>query len=170
MKITRKWAMPNHNTFQIKPIKELLDKYVVGVWADPFARNSQLATITNDLNQETTAQYHLPAEDFLTTIVPSNIDGILFDPPYSPRQISECYNHIGLKVHKEDTQSSWYSKKKDIIASKIKIGGICISFGWNSNGLGLTRGFSIHEILIVAHGGAHNDTIVTVEYKEKENE
>ena len=27
MKISRSWAMPNSNTFEIKPIKELISKY-----------------------------------------------------------------------------------------------------------------------------------------------
>ena len=38
-------------------------------------------------------------------------------------------------------------------------------FGWNSNGVGKVRGFEIIEILLIAHGGSHNDTIVTVERK-----
>lgn len=33
-----------------------------------------------------------------------------------------------------------------------------LSFGWNSAGMGL-EGFRRLEILLVAHGGAHNDTI-----------
>ena len=40
-----------------------------------------------------------------------------------------------------------------------------ISFGWNSIGFGKNRGFEIIEILLVAHGGTKNDTIVTVERK-----
>jgi hypothetical protein len=51
------------------------------------------------------------------------------------------------------------------LANKIKVGGYCISFGWNSNGMGKNRGFEIVEILLVSHGGHHNDTIVTVERK-----
>ena len=37
-------------------------------------------------------------------------------------------------------------------------------FGWNSNGVG-SADMEMIEILIVAHGGQHNDTIVTVERK-----
>lgn len=44
-------------------------------------------------------------------------------------------------------------------------GGKVISFGWNSCGIGKTRGFEIERILIVCHGGHHNDTICTVEKK-----
>jgi len=45
------------------------------------------------------------------------------------------------------------------------LGGIAISFGWNSNGFGKKLGFEIIEILIVPHGSSHNDTIVTIERK-----
>jgi hypothetical protein len=48
-----------------------------------------------------------------------------------------------------------------------KIGGYVITCGWNSGGIGKTNGFEIIEILLVAHGGWYNDTIVTVERKIK---
>ena len=35
------------------------------------------------------------------------------------------------------------------------------------NGIGKTRGFETLEILLVAHCGNHNDTIITVERKIK---
>lgn len=47
----------------------------------------------------------------------------------------------------------------------MKKDSIVISFGWNTNGMEINRGFKIEEILLVAHGGAHNDTICTVERK-----
>ncbi|MEQ9716120.1 MAG: hypothetical protein ABGF52_11385, partial [Candidatus Asgardarchaeum sp.] len=56
------------------------------------------------------------------------------------------------------------------ISRVIKDNGIVISCGWNSNGVGKTRGFEIVEILLVPHGGIHNDTIVTVERKIKHKE
>jgi DNA modification methylase len=40
--------------------------------------------------------------------------------------------------------------------------------GWKEHAekqLGKTRGFELKRILIVAHGGSHNDTLVTVEEK-----
>jgi len=48
---------------------------------------------------------------------------------------------------------------------KIEIGGSTISFGWNSNGFPKTWGYEIIEILIVAHGLHHNDTICVVQNK-----
>ena len=171
MKMDRKWAMPNHNTFSIKPIKEIITKYISGVWIDPFSRESpeeiKKFCITNDLDPSFDADYHLESLEFLNQIEDNFYDGVLFDPPYSPRQISECYKGVGKKVHQEDTQSSFYTKRKESAAKKVKVGGYSISFGWSSGGLGKKNGFEIVEILLVAHGGAHNDTIVTVERKMK---
>ena len=42
--------MPNSNTFSIKPIKELIEKYATGKIVDPFANSNKLATVTNDLD------------------------------------------------------------------------------------------------------------------------
>ena len=89
-------------------------------------------------------------------------------PPFSPRQIKECYESVGFVPKGNYTQASFWSKQKDEIARISKLGSVVMSFGWNSNGMGKSRGFSQEEILIVAHGGNHNDTIVTVERKTSE--
>lgn len=94
MEIQKKWAMPSGDTFGIKPIKELFDKYNKGgVIIDPFAKDCKLGTIRNE--------------------------------------------------------------------------GICISCGWNTQGIGKCNGAVCKEILIVAHGGSHNDTLVTVDEIKK---
>lgn len=170
-RISRAWAMPNRATFDIKPIAEFIGRYISGAWIDPFARNSRfndLCTATNDLSPEAKTTHHLEALDFLTSFDDDSVDGVLFDPPYSPRQISECYKGLGRSVHMSDTQSSFYSKRKDAAAAVIKPGGTALSFGWNSSGFGMSRGFEIVEILIVAHGGAHNDTICVAETKKRD--
>jgi len=43
--------------------------------------------------------------------------------------------------------------------------GIVMCFGWNSSGVGIRRGMELIEVLLVPHGGSHNDTICTVERK-----
>ena len=91
---------------------------------------------------------------------------VLFDPPYSPRQIQECYQQIGREVTTQDTQNArLYKRVKDGLDRMLKPGGIAICCGWNSMGFGLKRGYELLEILMVPHGAAHNDTIVTVERK-----
>lgn len=94
-----------------------------------------------------------------------SVDMVLYDPPYSSRQVSECYKKLGKTVTMKDTQSSYFTKFKKEIARIMKKNGICISCGWNSNGIGKSLGFEIVELKVLAHGGAHNDTLVTVERK-----
>lgn len=168
MIITRDWAMPNHNTFSIPPIKKFIERNITdGIWLDPFSRNSPFCemTVTNDLSVDFKADYHMECLDFLKMYVDNSVDGILFDPPYSPRQISEVYKSVGREVHMKDTQSSFYAERKKECARIIKTGGKFMCFGWNSGGIGKSLGFDLQEILLVAHGGAHNDTICTMEVK-----
>jgi len=169
MIIERIWAMPNANTFSIPPIAKLLKEEVgSGFWVDPFARNSAWATVTNDINPDTSAQFHLDAVEFLQKFETSSVDGVLFDPPYSPRQIKEVYDAIGIPLTMETTQARFWARVKDEIARVVKPGGKVISCAWNSMGIGQSRGFTITRILLVPHGGWHNDTIVTVEVKQHE--
>jgi hypothetical protein len=165
MEINRKWSMPSKNTFKIKPISELLNKYVGDGkgWVDPFAGENSPAEITNDMNPNKPTQFHLHAKDFASQLS-GQYDGILFDPPYSLRQVKECYDAIGVKLFQDDSQR-FPQNVKEILAGKIKNNGIVITFGWNSQGFGKNLGFDIIEILLVPHGRGHNDTIVVVERK-----
>lgn len=165
MKINRVWAMPNKNTFSIKPINKLINKYLNGNSIDPFANNNKFASITNDLDSQYNTTYNLDALDFLKIIDTNSVDTILFDPPYSPRQISECYKALGKSVNMKTTQASFWSNLKKEISRVAKKDAICISCAWNSGGIGKKYGFEIIEILLVPHGGTHNDTIITVERK-----
>jgi adenine-specific DNA methylase len=176
MIINKSWAMPNKNTFQINPIKNLIDKYnCVNLFnyknnfvsIDPFANNNKLTTITNDLDPQFNTDYNLDALDFLKKIKTQSVDLLLFDPPYSTRQVSECYKKLGRTVNIETTQSTFWTKLKKEISRITKKDSKVISFGWNSGGIGKDNGFEQIEILLVAHGGIHNDTICVVENKFK---
>lgn len=160
--------MPNSRTFDIKPIKELINRYTLNSKnsVDPFANKNRIATITNDLDPQHKCMYQMDATAFLKIMPNQSADLILYDPPYSPRQVSECYNLLGMTVNMQTTQSSYWGDQKKEISRIIKPNGITITFGWNSGGIGKKHGFEIIEILLVAHGGWHNDTIVTVERKE----
>jgi hypothetical protein len=174
MKMNRVWAMPNLNTFSIKPIRELIERHLIGgnprndeLWIDPFSRNSPFAQrcITNDLSLDFIADYHLESLEFLAKFKDGSVDGVLFDPPYSVRQVAECYKSVGRQVHMEDTQSSFYGDRKREVARILRPNGKVLCFGWNSGGIGKTLGMELTEILLVPHGGPHNDTICTVEIK-----
>ena len=167
MVVNRVWAMPHKNTFKIKPIGELVERYASEekVIIDPFANSSKIGTITNDLNPKFDTDYHLDALDFLKLMKTQSADVVLYDPPFSVRQRVECYESVGITPTMEHTKASWRSNHLNEIARIVKLGGYCLSFGWNTNGVGKTRGFEIVEILVVAHGGSHNDTLCTVERK-----
>ncbi len=169
IKYNRVWEMPNSNTFDIRCIKRLIYKYVKPEHKsiDPFANTNKIAQITNDIDPDMGADYCMDAIDFIKQFNAESIDIVLYDPPYSPRQVSECYKKVGKTVNMETTQASFWGNLKKEIARIVKPRGIVISFGWNSNGIGKTKGFEIIEILLVAHGGQHNDTICTVERKSE---
>lgn len=162
--------MPSADTFDCPPIEGFVKKYLAKskVSIDPFARNKRWATYTNDLNLETAADYHMDAGDFCewveSWVLAKPLDLGIFDPPYSPRQITECYRAIGKEATMENTQNgALYSRVRKSLAKLIPENGIVLSFGWNSAGMG--KGWEILEIMLVAHGGAHNDTICMAERK-----
>jgi len=171
MRITREWAMPSADTLTVRPIKQWAKSLLNGldVVVDPFARNCRLANWRNDLSPETTAEFHMDAEEFLTMLKEEKklqADAIIFDPPYSPRQITEVYQSVGRKVTMEDTQSAvLYQRVRNAADALLKPGGVVLSFGWNSVGMGLSRSYEMFDMLVVCHGGAHNDTICVAERK-----
>lgn len=170
IRIERIWSMPNKNTFEIAPIKSLILEEVdlTLLWIDPFASRNKIASITNDLNPVYDTEYHMDALDFLKMFDDESVDGVLYDPPYSPRQVSECYNDVGYNVTWDTTKASFWGNHKREISRIVKKGGKVITFGWNSGGIGFKYGFEITRILLVPHGGWHNDTICTVEVKTHE--
>lgn len=159
--------MPNKNTFDILPIKEFIERNKAeGIIIDPFANKNRIATITNDLDEQYDTDYHLDALEFLKMFDDNSVDMVLYDPPYSPRQVSECYKALGKTVNMSTTQASYWSNHKKEISRIVKDGGKVITFGWNSGGIGKKYGFEITDILMVAHGGWHNDTLCTLEVKK----
>ena len=165
---SRAWALPSRDTFTMRPIGELVQRYIASSNAsvDPFARNNRWATVTNDLDLATSADFHMDAEAFCQQMRRQGqlFDLAIFDPPYSPRQISECYRGVGREVGQAETQSAGlYKRVRDALVPILTADATVLSFGWNSNGMGKARGFEIVEIMLVAHGAAHNDTICLAE-------
>lgn len=160
--------MPSADTFSVKPIGDFVRKYLAEskLSIDPFARNNRWATITNDINPNTAADFHLDAEQFLVTLSALGVktDLLILDPPYSPRQISECYKEAGVSVGMKETQNAaLYTRIKSAAVPLLTENAIVLSFGWNSAGMGKKHAFEIIECLLVCHGAAHNDTICIAE-------
>jgi hypothetical protein len=167
IRIDRVWSMPSRWTFKIKPIHDFVYEYVGRgfIWVDPFAGFNSPAQITNDLNPESPAKFHLDAMEFLKSLPEKSADGVLFDPPYSPLQIMECYKGFG--VEKYNTKMNFWSDCKNEIDRIVKPGGYVLCFGWNTMGMGKNRGYEMEHILLVPHGGSRNDTICTAEKKKE---
>ena len=153
--------MPSSDTFSMRPVLDFIERHAnrSGLIADPFARNSRLGDLRNDLNPGTDAEFHMDAVAFLKSLADRNdITTVLFDPPYSPRQIAECYAEAGLTATMKDTQNArFYRECRDAMRAFLRPGAVVLSFGWNSAGMG--RDWERLETLLVYHGGAHNDTI-----------
>jgi hypothetical protein len=166
--ITRIWAMPNSRTFSIKPIRNLIDKYTKGLSTivDPFANGSTIGTITNDLNPEYDTDYHMDALQFLKTLGDETADAVLYDPPYNVAQATLCYKSFGKeKLETHVSNALYWSKVRQEVSRVLKKGGVCLSFGWSTVGIGKKNNMRIVEILDVCHGGSHYDTLCTVEVK-----
>ena len=160
----RVWESPTRNTFSMPSVKGFVHKYLDSskCSVDPFARNKQWATHTNDIHPDTAAQHHMDAEDYLHMLADQGVicDLGILDPPYSPRQISECYKSMGRKVTMTDTQNAvLYSRVKKALRKVLTDDATVLSFGWNSTGMGE----NMIEILMVNHGAGRNDTICIAE-------
>lgn len=146
----------------MKPIQQLLSKYHVEAgWVDPFAGEHSPAELTNDIEGRG-AKFQLDALDFLKQLPSNSFKGVLFDPPYS---VEQCLRRYTPKQAGTAGRTEYWSKCKDQIARIISPNGLCISFCWDSTGIGKKRGFTILEILLLCHGACHNDTIITVDQK-----
>ncbi len=164
----RVFAMPNRETFKIRPIRDFLEEETPaeGLGLDPFAGNNSPALITNDINPDCKTDYHLPALEFLRQFHDGSCTYIYIDPPYTGRQIKECYAKLGLTVTMMDTQTARFMRlvKREVVRL-LEPGGIAICCGYNTMGIGKTLGFEMYRILDVYHGGGHYDTLVTAERK-----
>jgi len=159
--ISRVWAMPSKWTFEVKPIRAIIYKYLTKNWIDPFAGQYSPAEITNDIEGRG-AMFQMDALDFLKSRGTNSANGILFDPPYSTEQ---CLRKYTPKHNGTAGRAEYWAKCKDEIARIVNPNGYSISFCWDSSGVGKNRGFGIVEILVVCHGACHHDTIITVERK-----
>ena len=59
-------------------------------------------------------------------------------------------------------RSSWKAER-DIINRIVHPSAVVISCGWNSVGMGVKRGWTLVDGILVSHGAGHNDLIVIAE-------
>lgn len=167
IELRREWAMPNSWTFEIGPIKELVERVISqndGLWIDPFAGKSDIADVTNDFHPERDTDYTLKSVEFLQEFDDEEVDGgVIFHPPYSAEQLKRQYDNAGYDAKQDDTNGGFLGRNRDQVERVCSTGAKVLYFGWDSTGIGKTRGFEKEKILLVCHGSSRNDTICTVE-------
>lgn len=143
--------------FENKHIKQIIDmvirdlnneKQYAKLWiCDPFANNKTTRLqgtqlVTNDLNPKFDTTYTMEANDFGELMLKQKrkFDLILFDPPYSLRQLKDCYENIGGELPHWQSQNMW-GRAKDALSKCVNHGGYVITLGWSSHGFGMRRGF-----------------------------
>lgn len=135
---------------------------------DPFALNNTLAwPFTNDINENSKADYNMDAIDFLNHLVLDGFSGefdlVLFDPPFSFRQ-AEKYVGSVTNVY---TAPAYVKRCFESIYKLLKPGGYVLKFGFNSTRD--HRGLTLVQMWCINHGGNHNDTIVTLWQRQNED-
>jgi len=143
-------------TFQVKPIREWVEKHCEGVTLNLFAGKTLLGIneIRNDADTEMPVDYHMDALEFVRTWKGQKFNTVLLDPPYSYRKSMEMYNGY---------RASPFRQLKDAIPGVLAIGGKVITFGYHSVVMGEKRGFVLEKVALFSHGGAIHDTIASVE-------
>ena len=178
----------NSEPFSNNHVRKIIDRHIRRCFSDcvpddiimidPFARNSfttrEHYCITNDLNEEMPTGFHLEANDFLEVMLdklgPGSVDLIVFDPPYTLRQLRDLYENIGADLEIWQVQNMW-GRAKDAAAKLLRTNGFFISLGYHTHGLGRYRGFQKEEIHIMEsfHSPDAYDILVTVERKIQSN-
>jgi len=166
-------------TFSIRPVREFVSQWIGDGrgWIDPYAGDNPLGIqFSNDHNPDCGAENHMEAVEFCRAVVEQGLvprggfAGVVYDPPYSYRQVSEHYRARGMRATRFDTSNQFYNRVKNAVCDHIAIGGFAISCGWNSNGFGWNRGFAPVHLLVVRHGQHKNDTLVLVEVRVSRSE
>lgn len=143
-------------TFSVRPIKEWVESECEGLTLNLFAGITKLCIneVRNDIDESMLADYHVDALDFIRTWSDTIFDTVLLDPPYSYRKSMEMYN---------GNKASPFRQLKDLIPTILKQSGKVITFGYHSVVMGENRGFELEKVVLISHGGAIHDTIVSVE-------
>lgn len=160
MQFTYLFQGPKKYTFEMPLVKRFVEVNSFGKVLNLFAGKTilNLDETRVDLNKDMPADYHMDSYDFVLMAIENKwvYDTIIFDPPYNLRKSREKYNGI---------YTSRLRKIRTLLPQILKIGGIIINFGYDTTGMGKKRGFEKEHVLIINHGGDHNDTLCLIERK-----
>lgn len=149
---THKW------TFRVPEIRAAVEEHLEGRVLNLFAGDSRLnhddEVVRNDINPEIDAEYNFDAIEVADYFPPQSFDTVVLDPPFSIRNAILRY---------DDYNVGKWKLVADGVHKVIRPGGVVISLGHNSTGLGKTRGFAKEKLFIFNHKGGHHDTFCLIE-------
>lgn len=155
--------MPNKDTLDSPVLRQPVLKYArKGLLLDPFARKANIKQylppevqyVGNDINTNYPNDFNEDFNVFLDRF--ETCDILLADPPYSSTQIKRVYDSIGIDSY--NGHSFYHDLVKHVQRMRPTY---YIQYGWHSNGVNSPSYDKIYH-LVVAHGGSHHDTQVTV--------
>lgn len=152
--------MPRAMTFLMPKTRAWVESKLNGLTLNIFGGLIRLPnSVHNDLNQSLLKEGDLSFDacDLASWIDHAGrYDTLVFDPPYSFHQAVVSYGMA---------RKQKVSHARDVVEYVLKPAGRVISLGWNSTGMSGGRGFTKEALLLVNHGGSHNDTIVLAEQR-----
>lgn len=135
-----------------------------GLVIDPFARNCKWADITNDINPETEATYHLDAKEFLDLVLEkhgcNSVKCLIFDPPFSSRQYEKYEKGSPQELVNIYSSPGKIAEIFQVVRKLIKPNGIIIKLGYNTS-----RPILDYELTYLSttnFGGNRNDVLTTI--------
>jgi hypothetical protein len=153
--------MPRKWTFQMPKLRGWVEARLEGKVLNLFGGVTKLTSpnggcvYSNDNNPDIKADFNYDACDLMPWQgLQHEFDTVVFDPPYSDFQAVKTY---GVKKAQKVTHA------RDVVEYVLRPGGRVISLGFNSTGMGLSRGYEKEGLLLVNCGGSHNDYIVLSE-------
>jgi len=139
---------------------------------DPFAREGFVGKlpncISNDLNPEYDTDYNLEFQQFARVMHMKQVafDLVVFDPPYSLRQLKDCYDGIGKDLKLWQTNNMW-GVGKNFLSHHMPVGSIVISLGWTTAGFGRKRGFEKKAVHVFEQSAREDRYSVFVVVEQK---
>lgn len=148
---------PKKFTFEQPRLKEWVEKYCIGRVLNLFAGKVQLGVeweVRVDVDRTMSAHYYMDAREFVNTWKFRKFDTVILDPPYTYRKSKEKYN---------GNYMGQLPRLKNELLGILNPGARIISLGWDTVGMGRSRGFEKIAACIVCHNGDHRDTLGLVE-------
>jgi len=152
-------------TFRNKRVREWVENHiqppmVLNLFAGKYSLNlpEGCREIRNDLNPKMeNLDYNMDALEFVEQWDGPKFNTVILDPPYALRKSMTKYNGF---------ISSPFNMIKNKLLDIIEPNAVILTAGYHSNSMGKRRGFKQEHILLMSHGGAIHDTIITLEKRD----